>query len=192
MSWEQIIAASQPERGSKLTTYNLTGHLFHLLLNVSWIRPINNNKQQSMPIWNLYRQYQSLLYLVCYSDSRYWIFPRNPCAISPWAVFTKNDQANSPRMTVGILNPLPVLFCMASVLRLDYTVFKGWKKIKRRECFMTHEKYVKFRFLCPWIKSYGSPARVIYFHIVYGSFLLISAELDMTETKGPLQILNIY
>lgn len=120
-----------------------------------------------------------------------WIFPRNPCAISPWAVFTKNDQANSPRMTVGILNPLPVLFLYGQCTKTGlYSFQRLKKKSKEEECFMTHEKYVKFRFLCPWIKSYGSPARVIHFHIVYGSFLLISAELDMTETKGPLQILK--
>lgn len=55
---------------------------------------------------------------------------------------------------------------------------------------MTHEKVCKVQISVSMNKVLWEPARVIHFHIVYGSFLLISAELDMTETKGPYQILK--
>lgn len=48
MSWEQIIAASQPERGSKLMNYNLTGHLFHLLFKCL-LDQAHKQHLQSMP-----------------------------------------------------------------------------------------------------------------------------------------------
>ena len=171
MSWEQIIAASQPERGSKLMTYNLTGHLFHLLFK-RLLDQAHKQYLQSMTTWNLQRKYQSLLYLVCYNDLRYLNLPNNPCAVSPWAMFTKNDQANSPRMTVGILNPLPVFFLYGQCTKTGLYSFQRLKKIKRREMFHDTWKVCKVQISVSMNSLMGTQPGLFIFILSMAAFSL--------------------
>ena len=139
-------------------TYNLTGHLFHLLFKCL-LDQAHKQYLQSMTTWNLQRKYQSLLYLVCYNDLRYLNLPNNPCAVSPWAMFTKNDQANSPRMTVGILNPLPVFFLYGQCTKTGLYSFQRLKKIKRRGMFHDTWKVCKVQISVSMNKVLWEPSQ---------------------------------
>ena len=57
----------------------------------------------------------------------------------------------------GLLLPqgqccLPPCSRVTCELRMVYTFLNGWKKIKMRRYFMTHENDMKSKFLGPWIK----------------------------------------
>ena len=190
MSWEQIIAASRPERGSKLMTYNLTGHLFHLLFKCI-LDQAHKQHLQSMPTWNCIENINLFSTRFATMTWDTWIFPRNPCAVSPWATFTKNDQANSPRMTVGILHPLPVLFLYDQCTQTGLYSFQRLKKIKRG---MFHDtwKVCKVQISVSMNKVLREPSQSYSFSYCLWLLSPYKSRVGYDRPKSPCKFWNIY
>lgn len=73
-------------------------------------------------------------------------------------------------------------FCIAYKLRIAFTFLNGWKKSKGESYFVTEEKYVKFTWQCPYMKSYWH-SRTHFLPAVCGWFCATLAELSNCNTN---------
>ena len=76
-----------------------------------------------------------------------------------------------------------ISFCMTPMLRMIlHFLMIGGKKSK--ECFLTHENYMKFKFKCPEIKFSWVTATAIHLCVIYGCFPAITAELNSCDRNS--------
>lgn len=81
---------------------------FTHFFDVSRVSLIISISQTSTATWNTHWKYQSALYLASYNDLRHLNLPKKTIlCFSINSIYYKKDQANSLRVTVGNLHPLP-------------------------------------------------------------------------------------
>lgn len=57
-------------------------------------------------------------------------------------------------------------------------LLSSWGKPKDEVYFVTHEKYLKFKFHCAWIQFYWNMAMPIQLCIAFGCFCALTAKLS--------------
>lgn len=65
-----------------------------------------------------------------------------------------------------------------------FTFLNGWEVGETKECFVTHENYMKFTFQCSQTKFYWHTAMFIHLPIIYGCLPQCTSRTEEPQEKS--------